>query len=173
AGLFSASLTAFIVESYKILSPDQGAMTIALLAQISRQLEPQSNGCWKSSSCLFQQRILRGGTHCIIPFLTPTSSLACNILWFLSLGLSLSCALIATLVEQWSRDFIQRADMRPSPIIRARIFSYLYFGLRQFGMHAMVEFIPLLLHLSLLFCFAGLVAFLYPVNVVLMLVAAL
>ncbi|KAJ7627736.1 hypothetical protein DFH06DRAFT_1227068 [Mycena polygramma] len=161
AGLFSASLTAFIVESYKTLSPDQGAITIALLAQISRQLEPQSNG--SSAPALTAS----------LPFSPSASSLACNILWFLSLGLSLSCALIATLVEQWSRDFIQRADMRPSPIIRARIFSYLYFGIRRFGMHRMVEFIPLLLHLSLLFFFAGLVAFLYPVNVVLMLVAAL
>ncbi|KAJ7648960.1 hypothetical protein DFH06DRAFT_1095091 [Mycena polygramma] len=161
AGLFSASLTAFIVESYKTLSPDQGAITIALLAQISRQLEPQSN------------RSSLAPLTASLPFSPSASSLACNILWFLSLGLSLSCALIATLVEQWSRDFIQRADMRPSPIIRARIFSYLYFGLRRFGMHTMVEFIPLLLHLSLLFFFAGLVAFLYPVNVVLMLVAAL
>ncbi|KAJ7627732.1 hypothetical protein DFH06DRAFT_1227052 [Mycena polygramma] len=153
AGLFSASLTAFIVESYKTLSPDQGAITIALLAQISRQLEPQFDG----SSV---------ATNTQLSFSPSTSSLACNILWFLSLGLSLSCALIATLVEQRSRDFIQRADMRPSPIIRARIFSYLYFGIRRFGMHRMVEFIPLLLHLSLLFFFAGLVAFLYPVNVV-------
>ncbi|KAJ7792721.1 hypothetical protein B0H14DRAFT_3562485, partial [Mycena olivaceomarginata] len=37
--LFSASLTAFLIESYKTLSPDQGAMTIALLAQISHQLD--------------------------------------------------------------------------------------------------------------------------------------
>ncbi|KAJ7610670.1 hypothetical protein DFH06DRAFT_1245986, partial [Mycena polygramma] len=161
AGLFSASLTAFIVESYKTLSPDQGAITIALLAQISRQLEPQSDGSSVSADTAS------------LPFSPSASSLACNILWFLSLGLSLSCALIATLVEQWSRDFIQRADMRPSPVIRARIFSYLYFGIRRFGMHTMVEFIPLLLHLSLLFFFAGLVAFLYPVNIVLMLVVAL
>ncbi|KAJ6466138.1 hypothetical protein C8R47DRAFT_1224082 [Mycena vitilis] len=161
AGLFSASLTAFIVESYKTLSPDQGAVTIALLAQISRQLEPQSNG--SSTPAIATS----------LPFSPSASSLACNVLWFLSLGLSLSCALIATLVEQWSRDFIQRADMRPSPMVRARIFSYLYLGIRRFGMHTMVEFIPLLLHLSLLFFFAGLVAFLYPVNVVLMLVAAL
>ncbi|KAJ7082992.1 hypothetical protein C8R44DRAFT_561988, partial [Mycena epipterygia] len=38
AGLFSAILTAFLIESYKTLSPDQGAITIAVLAQISLQL---------------------------------------------------------------------------------------------------------------------------------------
>ncbi|KAJ7470178.1 hypothetical protein B0H11DRAFT_1991106 [Mycena galericulata] len=147
AGLFSAILTAFLIESYKTLSLDQGAATIALLTQISRQLDPSSGPSFALN-----------GTS---PAITPSSAaLACNTLWFLSLGLSLSCALIATLVEQWARDFIQRTEMRPSPIVRARIFSYLYFGLQRFGMHTMVEFIPLLLQISLLLFLAGLVAFL-------------
>ncbi|KAJ7110664.1 hypothetical protein C8R44DRAFT_934383, partial [Mycena epipterygia] len=159
AGLFSASLTAFLVESYKTLNPDQGTITIAVLAQISRQLDARLNASSVDVSAL--------------EAFAPTSvSLACNILWFLSLWASLSCALIATLVQQWARDFIQRTEMRPSPIIRARIFSYLYFGLRRFGMHKVVEFIPLLLHVSLLLFFAGLVAFLHPVNTVLMIMTA-
>ncbi|KAJ7132557.1 hypothetical protein C8R44DRAFT_664932, partial [Mycena epipterygia] len=147
AGLFSASLTAFLIESYKTLSPDQGMITMAVLSQISVQLDGRSNASAADVSAL--------------ETFTPTSaSLACNILWFLSLWASLSCALIATLVQQWAREFIQRTEMRPSPIVRARIFSYLYFGLRRFGMHKVVEFIPLLLHMSLLLFFAGLVAFL-------------
>ncbi|KAJ7284472.1 hypothetical protein C8J57DRAFT_1708940 [Mycena rebaudengoi] len=160
AGLFSASLTAFLVESYKTLSPDQGAMTIALLAQISRQLDASSSTTSMAT---------------INPSFTAPSgtTLACNILWFLSLGLSLSCALFATLVQQWARDFIQRTEMRPSPATRARIFSYLYFGMQRFGMHTIVGFIPLLLHLSLLLFFTGLVAFLKPINQVMVIVAAL
>ncbi|KAJ7105906.1 hypothetical protein C8R44DRAFT_886354 [Mycena epipterygia] len=159
AGLFSASLTAFLIESYKTLSPDQAELTIDILAQISRQLSVSGNG----SSMEFA---MPGA------FTPSASSLACNTLWFLSLGLSLSCALIATLVEQWARDFIQKTEMRPSPIIRARIFSYLYYGLRRFNMHAVVELIPLLLHLSLILFFAGLVAFLQPVNIAMAAVAA-
>ncbi|KAJ6580447.1 hypothetical protein DFH09DRAFT_1309774 [Mycena vulgaris] len=62
--------------------------------------------------------------------------------------------------------------MRPSPIIRARIFAYLYYGLRRFKMHAVVELIPLLLHMPLILFFAGLVAFLHPVNTVMTAVAA-
>ncbi|KAJ7890826.1 hypothetical protein B0H13DRAFT_1626173, partial [Mycena leptocephala] len=158
-GLFSASLTAFIIESYKTLSPDQGAITIALLAQISRQLDAGLNAT-SADVAAFQS------------FSPTSSSLACNMLWFLSLGFSLSCALIATLVEQWSRDFIQKTEMNPSPIIRARIFSYLYFGIQQFGMHTVVAFIPFLLHISLLLFFAGLVVFLQPINTVLMITAA-
>ncbi|KAJ7433233.1 hypothetical protein FB451DRAFT_1473876 [Mycena latifolia] len=144
AGLFSASLTAFLIESYGTLTRDQGDATIAILMQI-----PPDLGIWEL-----------------------LISLTCNTLWFISLGLSLSCALIATLVEQWARDFIQKTDMRPSPIIRARIFSYLYYGIRRFNMHAVVELIPLLLHISVILFFTGLVAFLHPVNSVIMAVAA-
>ncbi|KAJ7640183.1 hypothetical protein B0H17DRAFT_1216669 [Mycena rosella] len=160
AGLFSASLTAFIIESYKSLSQDQGEITIALLAQISRQLDARANAPAADIGALTS-------------FSPTASSLACNVFWFLSLGFSLTCALLATLVEQWARDFIQKTEMHPSPIIRARIFSYLYFGLQRFGMHAMVAFLPLLLHASLFLFFAGLVAFLQPINTLLMLIAAL
>ncbi|KAJ6572772.1 hypothetical protein DFH09DRAFT_1152661 [Mycena vulgaris] len=160
AGLFSASLTAFIVESYKTLTPDQGAIAIAVLAQISRQLDARVNATSVDISRL-------------MVFQPASSSLVCNMFWFLSLGFSLSCALIATLVEQWSRDFIQKTEMRPSPIIRARIYSYLYFGLQRFGMHTTVACLPILMHVSLLLFLAGLVAFLQPINTPLMAIAAL
>ncbi|KAJ7213588.1 hypothetical protein GGX14DRAFT_360925, partial [Mycena pura] len=153
AGLFSASLTAFITESYKTLVPDSGDSTVQLLTQISQQLAAAANG---SAVPPFAPK-----TH----FAPPATSLVCNALWFISLGLSLTCALVATLLEQWARDFLHRADMRSSPVIRARIFSYLYYGLKRFNMHTVVDVIPLLLHASLCFFFAGLVAFLLPINI--------
>ncbi|KAJ7659611.1 hypothetical protein DFH06DRAFT_1194726 [Mycena polygramma] len=159
AGLFSASLTAFLIESYKTLSPDSGDQTVKLLAQISQQLASGSNGTTFPISPA--------------PTFTPSStSLICNALWFISLGLSLTCALIATLLEQWARDFIHRSDMRSAPLIRARIYAYLYYGMRRFNMHAVVDIIPLLLHTSLLFFFAGLVVFLIPVNVIMTAIVA-
>ncbi|KAF7367985.1 hypothetical protein MSAN_00864200 [Mycena sanguinolenta] len=151
AGLFSASLTAFLIESYKTLSPDQGAIAISILAQISSQLHGGSNVSAVDVTSLMNVR--------------PTSaSLVCNTLWFLSLGFSLVCALMATLVEQWARHFIHSSEMKQSPITRARIFAYLYYGVERFGMYALVQFIPLLLHISLVLFFAGLVAFLLPIN---------
>ncbi|KAJ7643457.1 hypothetical protein DFH06DRAFT_1213273, partial [Mycena polygramma] len=142
AGLFSAGLTAFLTESYKTLVPDSGDSTASILAQISLQLSASANGT----------------TYHVpppMPFTPTTSSLICNVLWFLSLGLSPTCALIATLLEQWARDFLHRADMRSAPVIRARVFSFLYYGLKRFRMHTVVEIIPLLLHASLLLFFAG------------------
>ncbi|KAF7291940.1 hypothetical protein MIND_01219500 [Mycena indigotica] len=148
AGLFSASLTAFLIESYKTLVQDPGDATVELLQQIL--VVSSSNS---TLTPLTPE-----------PFKPTTSSLVCNALWFISLGLSLSCALVATLLEQWARDFLHRANMRSSPGQRARIYSYLYYGLRRFKMHAVVEIIPSLLHAALLFFFCGLVVFLVPVN---------
>ncbi|KAJ7663731.1 hypothetical protein DFH06DRAFT_1041945, partial [Mycena polygramma] len=44
AGLFSASLTAFLIESYKTLNSDSGDTTVKLLAQISQQLAASAQG---------------------------------------------------------------------------------------------------------------------------------
>ncbi|KAJ7637293.1 hypothetical protein DFH06DRAFT_1335969 [Mycena polygramma] len=141
------------------LNPDSGDSTVQLLAQISQQLATSANG----------------STFVVPPspkFAPSGPALICNALWFTSLGLSLSCALIATLLEQWARDFIHRSEIRSAPLIRARVFSFLYYGLKRFNMHAVVEIIPLLLHTALLFFLAGLVAFLIPVNTAMAALAA-
>ncbi|KAF8151936.1 hypothetical protein K438DRAFT_1529683, partial [Mycena galopus ATCC 62051] len=98
AGLFSGTLTAFIIESYPTLTPDPGNTAVLILAQISRQLNASTNTDTISTASLV--------------FVPPTSALICNGLWFTSLGLSLACAVIATLVEQWSRDYLNNSNMR-------------------------------------------------------------
>ncbi|KAJ7648803.1 hypothetical protein DFH06DRAFT_997182 [Mycena polygramma] len=151
SGLFSAILTAFLIESYQTLQPDSGAVTVQLLTQISQQLAAPSTNTSLAS--------LDG------PDFQPTaSSLVCNTLWFISLTLSITCALLATLVEQWAREFLHRTEKHPSPIRRARVFSFLYFGVRRFGMYVVVDLIPLLLHVALILFLAGLIAFLVPIN---------
>ncbi|KAJ7657738.1 hypothetical protein DFH06DRAFT_1327799 [Mycena polygramma] len=159
AALFSAILTAFIIESYTSLSSDSGDLTVQLLGQISQQLAASSNG---STIQITPSS----------PFKPSVASLVCNALWFISLGLSLACALIATLVQQWAREFLHKAGMRSAPVIQARVYSYLYYGLKYFRMHTVVAIIPLLLHASLLLFFGGLVAFLIPVNLLMTGIAA-
>ncbi|KAJ7153335.1 hypothetical protein C8R46DRAFT_961684, partial [Mycena filopes] len=155
SGLFSASLTAFLIESYRSLQPDSGDSTVRLLAQISEQLVALSSN-----------------TSFVLPtpsvFHPSSSSLICNILWFLSLTLSLTCALLATLVEQWAREFLHKTEKQPSPVRRARVFAFLYFGVRRFGLHFVVDLIPLLLHIALVLFLAGLVAFLAPIHNIMM-----
>ncbi|KAJ7626876.1 hypothetical protein FB45DRAFT_835189 [Roridomyces roridus] len=66
AGLFSAILTAFIIEGYKTLSPDTGDDTVALLTQISAQIAGIANS-----------------TQLSIPvppaFVPPMSSVICSV----------------------------------------------------------------------------------------------
>jgi len=132
-------------------------MTVLLLAQISQQLTSisLSNGSLPDPASLIQQDE---------SFSPPTSALVCNALWFLSLGLSLICALSATLVDQWTRQYLQATNSKPAPQDRARLNTYLYQGIKKYRMAALVETIPMLLHTSLFLFFAGLVAFLIPVN---------
>ncbi|KAG6901865.1 hypothetical protein C0995_007091 [Termitomyces sp. Mi166 len=162
AGLFSASLTAFIIESYKGLSPNPSNTTNVLLAQIYEQLATMSN-----ASTSFNTRETNLNPKIFIPsaFQAPASVSICNFLWFLSLCFSLVCALAATLIQQWARNYLQATESRLStPHERARISAYLFHGLERFGMTALVEAVPLLLHISLLLFFLGLVEFLRPVN---------
>ncbi|KAJ7088507.1 hypothetical protein B0H15DRAFT_780793, partial [Mycena belliarum] len=154
SGLFSASLTAFLIESYRTLQEDSGTMTVQLLSGISQQLAAMATNSTMPSTSTTQNE----------SFHPALSSLICNTLWFISLCLSITCALLATLVEQWAREFLHKTEKRPSPIQRARVFSFLYFGVHRFGMHGVVDLIPLLLHVSLMLFLAGLVAFLLPIN---------
>ncbi|KAJ7710562.1 hypothetical protein B0H17DRAFT_970104, partial [Mycena rosella] len=160
SGLFSAILAAFVVESYKDLKPQSGDLTVAALSQLSTQLAAMANGTE------LQLPSAQPGFH------PPPESLFCNALWFIALSLSLMCAVLATLVEQWAREFLHKTEMRPSPVRRARVFSFLYFGLKRFHMHTVVDVIPCLLHASLFLFFAGLLAFLIPVNDLIMHIVA-
>ena len=64
---------------------------------------------------------------------TPTpSAVRVNILWFLSLILSLSCALSATLMQQWARRYQELAQRRGAFHRRGRMRAYIYDGINRF-----------------------------------------
>ncbi|KAJ7749823.1 hypothetical protein DFH07DRAFT_1034788, partial [Mycena maculata] len=169
AALFSAILTAFIIESYQALQPDPTDAVVGLLTRISGQMSDLVH--LSNASISASPQVLDAQPHAV-SFKPTTSSLLCNTLWFTSLFLSLTCALLATLVEQWAWGFTQKIDGTTAPVVRAKIFAYVYSGLRKFDMHTVVELIPVLLHASLLLFFAGLVAFLVPISPVLVAIAS-
>ncbi|CAK5276407.1 unnamed protein product [Mycena citricolor] len=164
AGLFSGVVTTFIIDSYKTLNPDSGSQTVVLLSQtvlllsqISQQLANMNN-----------ETVMADALPPPAAFSPSVSSLVCNVLWFTSLALSLSSALVATLVKQWAQEYEHRTSMFSSPSVRSRVYMYLYYGLRRFNMHAVVGVPPLLLHAALVLFLAGLVAFLVPVNIIIL-----
>ncbi|KAH9014086.1 hypothetical protein EDB85DRAFT_2123780, partial [Lactarius pseudohatsudake] len=151
-GLFSATVAAFILESYKKLSPDSGDTTNALLTQISGQLVNISNDI-----------PLAGVAAQSVPFKPTASAVRVNVLWFLSLILSLNCALSATLMQQWARRYRELAQRRGAFHRRGRMRAYIFDGINRFGLARAVATMPKLLHTSVFLFFAGLIEFLFPI----------
>ncbi|KAI9433502.1 hypothetical protein H4582DRAFT_1882714 [Lactarius indigo] len=152
-GLFSATVAAFIIESYKKLSVDSGDQTVTLLSQVSQQLVGISNGTVLSTSPPLSNS--PPNLH---------SAIRVNILFLLSLGISITCALLATLVKQWARRYMALSYLHDIPHERARVRTFLFTGMERFRMRQTVEAIPVLLHISVFLFFAGLVNFFFLFN---------
>ncbi|KAI9428818.1 hypothetical protein H4582DRAFT_1890362, partial [Lactarius indigo] len=123
-GLFSATVAAFIVESYKKLSPDPGDTTNALLTQLSVQLFNISHGIPLPSVAAPSSQ----------SFTPKGSAIRVNVFWFLSLVLSLNCALSATLMQQWTRRYQELAQRRGAIHKHGRMRAYILDGISNFGM---------------------------------------
>ncbi|KAH9055001.1 hypothetical protein EDB87DRAFT_1834477 [Lactarius vividus] len=80
------------------------------------------------------------------------------------LVLSLTCALIATLLQQWARRYLQMVRRNHPPHVRAHIREYFSRGARRFRIFWLVEALPFLLLISVLLFFAGLLAFAFLAN---------
>ena len=149
-GLFSATVGAFIIASYPMLSPASGDQTVFILQQISQQLSGLANGTVVTPK--------------EYPPFSPSTQIVCvNAMWILSLIISIACALLATMMQQWARQYVQLPQLRTIPRERAYVRSFLFLGLERFHMPYMVELIPTLLHLSVFLFFVGLVIFLFTI----------
>ncbi|RPD61466.1 hypothetical protein L227DRAFT_465293, partial [Lentinus tigrinus ALCF2SS1-6] len=96
AGLFSAVLTAFNVQSYQLLQPSPNDPVVAALQQLSMQLNSFSlNPPFLNSTHPVQS------SQTPAPFYAPTSAVWINALWFSSLVCSLASASIGLIVKQW------------------------------------------------------------------------
>ena len=146
-GLFSSTVATFIAISYPNL---QQNTTQSLLTQISQQLA-NTNG---SSAAAIPST----------PFSPSASVVFVNSVWFLSLVLSLTCALMATLLQQWARRYLQIIKRNHAPHVRAHIREYFSRGARKFRIFGLVELLPSLLLVSVLLFFAGLVVFAFLAN---------
>ena len=98
------------------------------------------------------------------PFSPPNHAVWVNALWFMSLVISLTCALLATLLQQWARRYLKITQSRYQPHKRARIHAFYAEGVEKCLLPWTVDALPTLLHLSLFLFFAGLVVFLCNVN---------
>ena len=78
--------------------------------------------------------------------------------------ISLTCALLATFLQQWARRYLKVTQSRYSLHKRARIRAFFAEGVEKCHLPWVVETLPILLHISLFLFFAGLAVFLWNVD---------
>jgi hypothetical protein len=79
-----------------------------------------------------------------------------NAMWLVSLVLSLTSALITTLLQQWARRYVETPKVPSKPNDRgARVRSFLSLGTELYKMRFLVELAPTLLHFSVYLFFGG------------------
>ncbi|KAF8696565.1 Peptidase family S41, partial [Rhizoctonia solani] len=149
AALFSAILTAFLIEAKNMLQQDPADSTNALLLIIAQN---QVNGVAGLSSIDEP------------PFSASYAALWINGLWFAALGLSLSAALVAMLSKEWLTAY---TASRPRPAHTHALLRQARFdGLNSWWALHIIALLPTLLHLSLLLFALGLVVYLWTLDVV-------
>ncbi|KAK0462437.1 uncharacterized protein EV420DRAFT_1734782, partial [Desarmillaria tabescens] len=138
AGLFSAVVTSFVAQTSQSLQPDYTAMSASLLYESVLLQRAIANGSPVNS-------IASSPLNPNIPFVPAATYVWVNGLWFTSLSLSLTTALVAVLVKQWLHHYVAL----PSGTSRDR------------------RLLPVLMHLALAIFLGGLVVFLHPLQVAL------
>ncbi|TCD63404.1 hypothetical protein EIP91_005586 [Steccherinum ochraceum] len=152
AGLFSAVVSAFIIESYQLLKPDPNNLNALYLAQLTREIVLLSG----RESLPSPPQVLASSAN--------ENAVAVNILWVLSLITSLTCALGATLVQSWMTRYQEFISEPPDDVTRGRCRARYFDGFTQYHMEGFSTSLPAILHVSLFLFLAGLVVFLFPIN---------
>jgi hypothetical protein len=96
-------------------------------------------------------------------FSPPRYAIWVNSLWFSSLAISHTSALLATLLQQWTRRYVMVTQPLGSPDKRARLRQF-FRGVDNFHFLLATDAVPTLLHLSVFLFFAGLLILLKNIN---------
>ena len=154
AGLFSAVLTAFNVQSYPLLQPPDTDPTLAVLQTISVQL----------ASFRVEEGFNSTAPDLTSSTVTPASRpplwvVWLNITWFSALILSLSAAVVGLIVKQWIHEYCSGLSGSSRGVARLR--QRRLNGLLKWKVTTIVAAISILLQLGLYLFLAGLLILLW------------
>ncbi|KAJ7643055.1 hypothetical protein DFH06DRAFT_934261, partial [Mycena polygramma] len=143
AGLFSAILSAFLIEIRKGLQEDLQTITNTLLTVL-----------------IENQRNATAALAPTAPAFTPSSSSRwVNGLWFSSLMFSLMSALGASLAKGWITQF--SSSVSGSTWADASLHCQRFGGLRRWHLKLIIECLPILIHIGFFLFSIGLVILLF------------
>ncbi|KAK0196142.1 hypothetical protein F5146DRAFT_1028683 [Armillaria mellea] len=155
ASLFSAVVTSFVAQTYQSLQVDYVQMSASLLFELVAVQRALATGSSVESVPLSP---FNPDTN----FTPTTNDVWVNGLWFTSLALSLTTALIAVLVKQWLHHYTSLPSGTPRE--RSHVRQYRYTGFQKWNVPMIAGLLPVLMHASLALFFAGLSVFLYPLR---------
>ncbi|KAH9059834.1 hypothetical protein EDB87DRAFT_1684313 [Lactarius vividus] len=154
-GLFSATVATAIGLTFPDLKPNPQDKSNFYLANIY-QLLASSNG---------SQIIVPTTLPDPPAFSPPASAVWVNSLWFLSLVISLTCALFAIMLQQWARLYLTTAHPRYTLLKEARIRELFDEGVVKFRLPLIAEALRALHHTSFFLFLAGLTVLLFNTHV--------
>ncbi|KAG8790214.1 hypothetical protein FRC12_012504 [Ceratobasidium sp. 428] len=142
AALFSAVSTAFLIESLGDLKPDPAESSAKTLLLMSQTLAAIANGqtvALPSSDALDEP-----------PFSPSKTAVVVNLLWLLSLSLSIAVSLIAMLAKEWCYKFLAS---RVGPAYeQARRRQLKWNGMERWKMKEVLTYLPSMMHVALCEC---------------------
>ncbi|KAF8266150.1 hypothetical protein EI94DRAFT_232050 [Lactarius quietus] len=146
SGLFSATVATAVGLTFQDLKPDPQDISNFYLANIYQlQLLASPNG---------SQLTVPTSLPNPPAFSPPASAVWVNSLWFLSLVISITCALFAILLQQWARLYLTTYHPRHTLLKEARIRELLAEGINKFRLPLIAHALRALHHLSF-FLFLG------------------
>ena len=152
AGLFSAVLTAFVIETYTLLQPDSSNITNQLLI-------------YGFSGQLSRMQLTDLNLTSLITSPTPsTPARWINALFFISLVLSLAAALFGILAKQWLREYMQWNAPLGSSRENILIRQYRFEAWETWNVAATITSIPALLELAMILFLTGILILLWTLD---------
>ncbi|KAH8822281.1 hypothetical protein DL96DRAFT_1819808 [Flagelloscypha sp. PMI_526] len=162
AALFSAVVTTFLVQTSTTLKPDYGQITTNLLAEQIQLLRANGNVTTINS---LPSSLLSPNSDT-----WSSTDVAVNALFVVSLALSLSAALFSILVKQWLIAYAAKIPGTAKDVALIRHFRF--YGLQKWKLPQMIGILPLVIHSSLWVFSAGLLLFVWQLNLTVFCAAA-
>ncbi|KAK0503508.1 hypothetical protein EDD18DRAFT_1017612, partial [Armillaria luteobubalina] len=153
AGLFSAVVTTFVAQTSQSLQADYTEMSANMLFEMIKIQRAIANSASLNT-------VAPSPLNPSITFIASTTSVWVNGLWFTSLALSLTTALVSVLVKQWLHHYM--APLSGTPRERSLLQQFRFSGLQKWRVLIIIGLLPVLMHTALAMFFVGLVIFLGP-----------
>ncbi|KAK0503550.1 hypothetical protein EDD18DRAFT_1346413 [Armillaria luteobubalina] len=155
AGLFSAVVTTFVAQTSQSLQVDYTEMSANLLFEMINIQRAIGSGASLDT-------VAPSPLNPNITFIASTTSVWVNGLWFTSLALSLTTALVSVLVKQWLHHYMDLPSGTPRD--RSLLQQFRFTGLQKWRVLVIIGLLPVLMHTALAIFFVGLVIFLGPLR---------